>query len=63
MQVIASGKGPLIATISWTDPEADPLKIDSTVVNKRTLVLDSARLYIGHTGKLTFTVETPTSYG
>ncbi|MCC9136095.1 S8 family serine peptidase [Pontibacter silvestris] len=34
--VVASGTGPIVATLSWTDPEATPLNIDDEVVNNRT---------------------------
>lgn len=34
--VIASGKGPLVITIAWTDPEATPLTINAAALNNRT---------------------------
>ncbi len=34
--VIASGKEPLIVTIAWIDPEAEPLPINVSVLNNRT---------------------------
>lgn len=33
--VIASGAGPLVVTISWTDPEATALSVNNTVLNNR----------------------------
>jgi len=39
LEVTASGTGPLLATISWTDPEATPLTVNNSVTNNR-----SARL-------------------
>ncbi|WP_162427929.1 S8 family serine peptidase [Pontibacter pudoricolor] len=36
LQVIASGSGPVVATISWTDPEATPIQVGSAVFNNRT---------------------------
>ncbi|MBC5994903.1 S8 family serine peptidase [Pontibacter cellulosilyticus] len=35
-QVVASGSGPLVVTISWTDPEATPFAIGSSALNNRT---------------------------
>jgi hypothetical protein len=35
LEVVASGSGPLVATLSWTDPEATPLALDSAAVNNR----------------------------
>ncbi len=35
-QVTASGKGPLVATISWTDPEGEVLSLTAANVNNRT---------------------------
>ncbi|MDX5417706.1 MAG: S8 family serine peptidase [Hymenobacteraceae bacterium] len=34
-QVTASGSGPLVATISWTDPEASPVEVGSSALNNR----------------------------
>jgi len=36
IDVIASGEGPLVVTIAWTDPEAIPLAVNTTVLNNRT---------------------------
>jgi hypothetical protein len=35
-QVVASGKGPLVVTISWTDPEAEATPVTATNLNSRT---------------------------
>ncbi len=35
-QVIASGKGPLVVTIAWIDPESTPLTINAAALNNRT---------------------------
>lgn len=35
-RVFASGSGPLVGTLSWTDPAATPLSVDSLVTNNRT---------------------------
>jgi len=35
-EVIASGNGPLVATLSWTDPAATPLTINAAALNNRT---------------------------
>ncbi|MDR6193133.1 S8 family serine peptidase [Siphonobacter sp. SORGH_AS_0500] len=35
-QVIASGKGPLVVTIAWIDPEATPLTVNAAALNNRT---------------------------
>lgn len=34
--VVASGTGPLVVTISWTDPEASPIAVSSSALNNRT---------------------------
>ncbi|NDK56492.1 S8 family serine peptidase [Pontibacter fetidus] len=34
--VVASGAGPLVVTIAWTDPEATPLAVNTNVLNNRT---------------------------
>ncbi len=36
LDVIASGAGPLVVTISWTDPEASPIAVGSSALNNRT---------------------------
>ena len=35
-QVVASGRGPLVATICWTDPEADATPVTAANLNSRT---------------------------
>lgn len=35
-EVVASGKGPLVVTIAWTDPEADATPVTATNLNNRT---------------------------
>ena len=35
-QVTASGSGPLVVTISWTDPEASPVAVNTSALNNRT---------------------------
>ncbi|MFD2246515.1 S8 family serine peptidase [Pontibacter ruber] len=36
LDVVASGAGPLVVTISWTDPEAAALPLDKDALNNRT---------------------------
>lgn len=36
LDVVASGKGPLVVTISWTDPEASVIKVGASALNSRT---------------------------
>ncbi|MCC9136548.1 S8 family serine peptidase [Pontibacter silvestris] len=36
VDVVASGKGPLVVTISWTDPEASVIKVGASALNNRT---------------------------
>ncbi|MEJ8757724.1 S8 family serine peptidase [Pontibacter sp. H259] len=64
INVVASGKGPLVVTIAWTDPEATPLAVTTSVLNNRTprLIndLDLRILRNGTTYKpWTLTPETP----
>ena len=56
-KIIASGKGPLTATISWTDPEATVFGVSTTNLNNRTpkLVNDlDIRITDGTTNYLPF---------